>query len=92
MEQCAKQHLPLPRRIQDAPELLPGLEPYFEAFMELTMDRPAGWIEQAIPRRDIVAWAGDHGIVDQDDVERCISLVRAMDLEYLKYRERKRKQ
>lgn len=43
IEQSVRQRLPLPDRIANAPELFPGLDIYYTAFLDLTTCRQLGY-------------------------------------------------
>lgn len=76
---------PLPKYIQEAPELLPGLEFFFEAFFELTGDRAVGMgVLGPIPYSSLRQYAVWHGL-EGEDIEEFIFMLRAMDREYLAY-------
>ena len=42
LEMSKRQNMPLPERIKNAPDLLPGLELYYDAFKHLTTSRQIG--------------------------------------------------
>lgn len=77
---------PLPDAIANAPELLPGLELYYEAFMHLHTDRryhmggPSN-----IPWTAIIRYAEFAGITQEDDIHQLVRYIRAMDEEYLDF-------
>jgi len=76
----------LPRKIKDAPELLPGLEIYHRAFNELSSTRQnTGFGPGAIPWTAINDWAIRHGLGKFEDFQRLSVFVRLMDAEYLKW-------
>lgn len=81
----------LPDKIKEAPELMPGLELYYEAFTELSNTRP---ITQgglgAIPWTAINEWAKRYDI-EGSDFERLATYVRSLDAEYIKYVSKKNK-
>lgn len=89
MEQARKQNLPLPDKIKNAPILLPGLQFYYQAFLDLSTCRPLGMPEGPIPWSAINIYAERQDLTD-DDYERFFTLLRAMDAAYLDYRDKKR--
>ena len=82
--------LPLPDKIANAPRLLLGLDFYYNAFLKLSSCRSIGMSEGRIPWTAIKEYGYHHGL-DDDDVERLVYLVNAMDAEYLKYRAKESK-
>ena len=83
---------PLPDAIANAPSLLPGLELYYGAFMELHSDRPyhmggAG----PIPWSSIMRYAEFAGLTDEDDIYLLHVYIRAMDEFYLNDQAKKAK-
>ena len=56
----------------------------WEAFAQLSTDRPVGLARGAIPWSSIDRYAARHGI-DGDDFNRFCALIRAMDAAYLAY-------
>jgi len=56
----------------------------WEAFAQLSTDRPVGLSRGAIPWSSIDRYAARHGI-DGDDFNRFCALIRAMDAAYLTY-------
>lgn len=81
--------MPIPDRIKNAPELELGLGIYLGAFYDLDTCRPVGWEEGPIPWTAISEWCDRHGL-DGDQRDAMNHHIRAMDLEYLKYRASKR--
>jgi hypothetical protein len=71
--------------MENAPELLPGLELYYDAFYALDSDRPVGMTEGRIPRRSIRDYALDYGFSDEQR-EFLYYAIREMDNERLKVR------
>lgn len=81
--------LPLPDRIQNAPELLPGLGLYLRAFYDLDSCRPVGFGEGPIPWTAIEEWCRSLEL-DEEERDDVHYLVRRLDNAYLKHREAKR--
>lgn len=85
------QRMPLPERIQNAPELLQGLELFYMAFMDLTSCRGQGYgTEGPIGWLQISEYCLIHGIIGEqrDDL---IYHVQKMDETYLSFKAKKLK-
>jgi len=85
-----RERLPLPKRIQNAPEMWIGLELYYGAFLDLNTCRPSGWSVCPIPWTAIADYAVAHEIKGEqrDDL---FYFIRYLDSAYLKYYEKKNK-
>lgn len=81
---------PLPKRIQDAPELRFGLDLYYGAFFDLNSCRMSGWAEGPIPWTSIKDYCIAHEL-DDEQIEDMFYLVRAMDNAYLDFHLKKAK-
>jgi hypothetical protein len=90
IDQCMRERLPLPQRIQDAPELWIGLELYYGAFVDLNTCRPSGWGMCPIPWTAIADYASVYRITGEqkDDL---FYFVRAMDAAFMGYCQDKEK-
>jgi hypothetical protein len=89
VEQCVRQGMPLPERIQNAPELLMGLELFYGAFMDLTSCRGTGYgTEGPIPWTAVRQWAQVHGL-DEEQAEDLEYYIAQMDETYLKFKTKK---
>lgn len=84
--------MPVPDAIQNAPVLAPGLELYWEAFMELSSCRSIGMGIGPIPWTAIRAYAAYLGLGDGEDFHRFQTLVRGMDAVYLDHHVKKQKE
>ncbi len=74
---------PVPAAIANAPTLLPGLQWYFKAFLDLSTCRPGGG---NIPWTAMHDWGRVHGLtVDATEFDRFVALIRAMDVSYLEF-------
>lgn len=83
--ECMRSRLPLPAKIQDAPELELGLELYFGAFFDLSTCRPnSGMGLSPIPWSAIEEYACVYEF-DPEQREDLLYLVRAMDQAYIKH-------
>lgn len=74
-----------PEFIANAPQLLPGLELYFEAFQELSTCRPYIGLEGMpgpIPWTAIDRYGLAHGF-EEEGLDYLVSMVRALDDEFL---------
>jgi hypothetical protein len=90
IRECFRRKRPLPERIQNAPELLTGLELYFEAFIELNTCRSTGWSPGPIP-----AWCIDEYScrlnLTEDEAEDLLYHIRKMDAAFLEHIAKKNK-
>lgn len=77
----------MPRRIAEAPDLLPWLRFEFEAFFELVTCANDGG---AIPWTAMHSYAQAYGLRSEDDIYRFTKLIRAMDRAYIEHRNKKR--
>lgn len=85
---CYRQGLPLPKKIQEAPELRMGLELFLDAFFELNTCRQIGMGVAPIPWTCVKDYAVAY---DLDDVqtEDLFHHIRLMDQEFIKHHSRK---
>lgn len=82
-------HLPLPSKIENAPELELGLGIFLGAFYDLDSCRASGWEEGPIPWTAVSEWC-DRAEADTDLRDAMHHHIRALDLEYLRYKASKR--
>ncbi|WP_210482755.1 phage tail assembly chaperone [Microvirga antarctica] len=75
----------MPAAYLDRPLLDPHLQLYWDAFWELTSDRPVGMSVGPIPFSSIARWAQCYGMSAVDNLERLRVIVRALDGESLKH-------
>lgn len=80
----------MPRKIADAPELWPGLEVYFEAWMQMDSCRQVGMSIGPIPWTAIEQYAKAMDLDDQQTA-RMHRLLRAMDRVYLDWVNKRKK-
>lgn len=78
---------PIPEKIANAPQLLPGLGLFFQAFLALSSCRPLGMSEGRIPWTAAFQYGQAQGMAD-DEFEELWILVSYMDAAYLNYREK----
>lgn len=90
MEQAVRSGQPIPDKIKNAPEVLPGLEFYYVAFCRLSTERQIGMAEGPIPYYAARRFADEYGL-DEADFERMWYLVSRLDQEYIRYREKQNK-
>lgn len=78
--------MPVPERIKNAPDLIPGLEFYYEAFCRLTTSRMlgAGGLGP-IPYAAIDNYCRAEEIYDPELREDLFYHVEKLDLEYIKW-------
>lgn len=87
MKMTAADRKPVPSAIANAPSLLPGLQWYFKAFLDLSSCRGGGG---SIPWTAMHDWGRIHGItVDAVEFDRFVALVKAMDVSYLEFHKAK---
>lgn len=89
VSQAVRQGLPVPNKILNAPEVLPGLEFYYHAFVELSTCRNVGMVEGPIPWIAMDTYAQRLGL-EGDDYEYFTTLLQTVDMMYLSYREKNR--
>lgn len=82
--QCVQQRLPLPKAIQDAPELLYGLEFAWNSFWLLSSSRQSGFGLGRIPYSVILDYCQAEEL-DAEDTADLTHLIQAMDAEWLAY-------
>lgn len=75
---------PIPDVIRDAPEPLPGLELYLDAYWEVQGDRPSGWSPGRIPWSTIVKFCEQHDLSGEQQ-DRMVYFFNRMDDAYLAY-------
>lgn len=79
IEAAIRRRQPLPDAIAGAPQMLWGLEAYYDAFVELSTDRQIGG---PIPWSSIDRYACRHGI-EGESFEYLLRMVRALDDTFL---------
>lgn len=79
----------LPAFVERMPSVEPHLVWYVEAFRSLANSRPVGMGLGPIPLSEIEAYVRLFGLVD-DDLERFVHLIHALDAVYLKWANRKK--
>jgi hypothetical protein len=76
LEQCAREGLPLPKKIQEAPELRPGLDLYYYGFLDLVSCWSSG--SNCIPWTAIETYCERYGL-DDEQREEMHTFVAALD-------------
>lgn len=89
--QCAREGLPLPERIQNAPELFMGNDIFFDAFWSLHVSRNIGMDIGPISWFDIRKYCLIHEY-DEDLTESMHHIISGMDQAYLDWVREKRRQ
>lgn len=75
------------KAIEDAPDLLPGLEFYITAYLQLCYDRPIGMTAGPIPWSSVIKYCHLHGIYDIDEIETFLRYIRALETAENRYHE-----
>lgn len=88
IEQCMRERLPLPDAIQNAPELLPGLDIYLTAFFDLNSSRQYGMTAGPIPWIVINEYCKVNEL-DPQQRDDMFYFIREMDNHYIKYLSKK---
>jgi hypothetical protein len=90
IKSCMAQRRQLPDRIQNAPELMMGLELYWDAFWDLSTCRVSGFGAGPIPWLAMREYALTFGF-DEEQMDDLFYFVRVMDNEYLNHYAKKEK-
>jgi len=85
-----REGLPLPDRIQNAPELLPGLELYYIGFIDLSDSRSLGMGLGPIPWFTVQQYCKEFAL-DEDQTEAMHHHIKVMDAAYLEHQRKKAK-
>ena len=90
VRQCMLARNPIPEAIRNAPELLPGLGLYYDAFLELSPSRGRTALgeELAINWKDLHDYCSVYGI-EGDQKEDFLVILRYLDQEFLNYKREK---
>ena len=89
IDQCMREGIPLPERIENAPQLTPGLELFFVAFLELSDDRNSGMSMGRIPWSVVRQWANAYEL-DYQQTEELHFQISRMDFKYIEYQTSKK--
>lgn len=82
--------MPLPDKIANRPQLIPGLELYWRAYADMTSDREVGMGVGPIPWTAMHLWAVRHNIRG-DDFDRLVLVLRGMDAVFMAHQAKKQK-
>jgi hypothetical protein len=88
VDQALKNRQPIPKRIQEAPVLMPGLEFYYETFWTLSTTRYVGMGESFIPWTAVNDFSLRYALTE-DELDVLWNLLRKMDGTYLAFRNKK---
>ena len=80
----------IPDKIYNSPKLTSGLEFYWTAFWDLASDRDFGMSEGPIPWTAMNDYALRYSL-SNDEFDRLCYIIKAMDKEYLKHRDKETK-
>lgn len=83
IKQARQNGKPLPARIANAPELLPGLQLYLQAFFDLDAERSHGFSLSQIPWSKIKEYSKDLEL-DEEQTDDMLFFIRKMDSAHLK--------
>lgn len=86
--QAMQQGIPLPEKIVNAPELLPGLEMYLTAFNRLSTCRQLGMACGPIPYTAIGIYAEQQQF-DEEHTDALYYFIEALDLAFLNWSAKK---
>lgn len=82
VKQAIRFNEPIPDRIANRPNLIPGLELFYIAWFDLDAERAVGFGLGPIPRSAMVNYAQEYGF-SLEQKEDLLYLVREMDNDYL---------
>jgi hypothetical protein len=80
----------IPAALLDEPDLLQGLDLYYNAFWELSSDRQVGMSAGPIPYSSIVTYCREWGL-DEELSSNMLKLVRKMDGHFLEWQDKQSK-
>lgn len=89
-KQAMRAGAPLPDRIANAPELIEGLELYFQAFLDLDGERDTGMGIGSIPWSKVKEYANFYDF-DDEQTEDLFFFIKRMDSAYIKRQNAKQK-
>jgi hypothetical protein len=78
------------KALENRPILLPGLDVYLKAYVDLSFDRPIGMSVGPIPWSSIIKWCQLHEIHDINEIETCVRFMRALEQKDSEIAERKK--
>ena len=90
MEQCLREGIPFPDKMANAPDLLPGLELFYLAFIALSDSRQIGMGVGPISWKTVHDYCNAYEIVG-DQKEEMHHHIKEMDSAYIEFQNRKKK-
>lgn len=90
MKALLERNQPLPRWVEDCPDLGPGEELFLQAFFELSTERAIGWATGPIPNSKMVEW-GERAGLDSTTMRLFTRVLKTMDDAYLTWANQERK-
>ncbi len=85
IEQCIRNKMPLPKKIENAPALDIGLELFYIGFMDLTTCRSVGFGEGPIPWTAKLAYANELEL-EGDQRDDLFYYIGELDTTYMEHR------
>jgi hypothetical protein len=79
----------VPEKVANAPSLLPGLDFFYTAFLQLCTCRAIGFSVGPIPWTAVSEYARRHQLID-DDFETFAVVLKRLDSVYLDHQDKKR--
>ena len=89
IQQCLRSRRALPKKIENAPSLMMGLELYWDAFLDLSTCRPTGMGMGPIPWSAIRDYAVTFDF-DEDQHEDLYHFIRVMDNAFIEHHRNKK--
>lgn len=90
IEQAIDRGLKVPDRIVNQPDLMPGLELFYTAFINLSSDRLSAFELGPIPTMSILNYASYHEI-EGVDAQNFLYIIRCMDNVFINFHDKKQK-
>lgn len=90
IQQALNLRAPIPDKIANFPDLNPGLDYYLEVYLDLCSDKDVGFGEGPIPWTSLDKYARRYNI-EGEEFERLVQLIRIVDSELLKTKQKKAK-
>ncbi len=88
LRQVKRMKGPIPDKIANKPILAKGLYFYFNAFHELSTDRPVGYTMGQIPYSSILSYC-KYYTFDYEETSDFLYLIRKIDSAYIEYKDKK---
>lgn len=90
LRQSVRNNQPIPKKIADAPQLLPGLDFFYTGFLELCTCRSVGFGTGPIPWTAVNEYAMRHSLTDEE-FDTFSAAIKRLDVVYVQWREDKAK-